>query len=742
MPSCSRAHSQGFSFVAQSIVALCLLTGAPSWGETAPQIVPALSYLLDDSVGLTARVPNTSCIAPEKGNPATDVALVDAFPSLPGFTQPTKVLQSPGDDDRWFVLEKAGQIRVFENNPQVSEHSLWLDLSSQVVSLGEGGLLGMAFDPNWPQVKDVYLSYTGNPATPLTSYVSRFRIDDSTLPVSFTEEVILTVDQELRNHNGGDIAFGPDGMLFIGLGDGGGAGDPQTRAQDPTRLLGSFLRIGVLGIAWPSPGYVIPASNHWAGNPKCGPAANSQACPEIFAWGFRNPWRWSFDSETGHLWAGDVGQLTQEEVNIVENSGNYGWDCREGELAYEPENCTAQSSLAEPVTVYPRELGQSVTGGYVYRGSAIADLAGRYVFGDFVSGRIWALRHDGAGGYENEELVDTNANIVAFAEDRSGELYAVYFFGRIMKLVAAGPPTVDQVPDTLSASGCFKPSDPSKPLPSLIGYDVNASFWSDGADKHRYLAIPDGSSIAVAPDDKWIFPVGSVIAKHFRLAGKLIETRLLMHHPGGTWGGYTYEWNDDQSEATRVLGGKVKLTAGQTWIYPSENACFACHTSAAGTVLGLESNQLKRRFLYPTGHMSDQIATLTHIDILTPITAPVDPLPSPVDLQHPIGSRARAYLHTNCSQCHRPGGPTPAAIDLRYTTSFGDTQTCDELPLNGDLGIPNARVIAPGNPDASVLLARMSRRDALGMPPLASSIVDSDGAALIREWISSLQTCQ
>jgi uncharacterized repeat protein (TIGR03806 family) len=711
------------------------------------QSFPWIMLLLGDSFGLDTRPSNTTCLAPDRETAGAMVIASDPFAQLDLFSQPTKILQAPGENSQWFVLEKGGRIKVFDNAPQVTTSAIWLDISNKVYTMSEGGLLGMAFHPEWPTQKEVFLSYTGDPpAGPMVSYISRFIITDETsLPVSWIEQVILTVDQDFENHDGGDIAFGPDGFLYLGLGDGGSGGDPYGRAQDTTRLLGSFLRIDVLGISLPETAYNIPETNPFSGRAKCGPAANSASCPEIFAWGFRNPWRWSFDRVTGKLWVGDVGQNLWEEVDIVGSGGNYGWDCREGAHDYQPENCSGQA-LVEPVAEYDHNLGNSITGGFVYRGSAIQDLAGRYVFGDFGSGRIWALNDDGNSGYQRVEILDTAYNISAFGEDQAGELYFVHFGGKILKLEPAGETSPDNVAELLSQTGCVDPNDPTRYAEGLIPYDLNAPFWSDGAAKTRFLGIPNGTAININADNDWSFPSGTVIVKNFALGGKLIETRLLMRHPDGAWAGYTYEWDESQTDAGRLRGGKVRDVNGQLWIYPSEGQCMECHTSAAGFALGPETAQLNKDYTYPsTGRTANQLATLNHIGLLAPplATAPagLPRLADPGNISVSLIDRARAYLHTNCSQCHRPAGPTPSSMNLLYSTPFAATNTCDILPEDGDLGIGSARIIAPGDAERSVLTARMNRRDIYAMPPLGSNLVDSAGVLLISAWIDSLAMC-
>jgi len=695
--------------------------------------------------GLESRPANPTCVAPARPDGNATVATADAFPAAPAFTAPTKILQAPGDGSRWFVLEKGGLLKVFSTGTPATV-TTWLDLTGPVNPEGEGGLLGLAFHPNWPATREVFISYTTD-GSPLTSRVSRFILDNVTLPVVVTEQILLTVDQPFNNHKGGDIAFGPDGFLYFGLGDGGSGGDPNNYAQNQTRLLGKMLRVGVVGAAWPNPGYTIPTDNPFAGNSKCGSGSNAQACPEIYASGFRNPWRWSFDGPTGDLWLGDVGQGVAEEVDRIERGGNYGWRCREGFNAFNPAGCPT-SGLIDPVTEYTRENGDvSITGGYVYRGTVIPVLRGRYVFGDFSSGRIWALEDDGQGGYSNDQLIDSPYNISAFAIGADTELYfADYSNGRIRRLTPAAAPAPDTIPSTLSATGCVSAGNPAQPASGVIPYGVNAPFWSDGAVKERHFAIPDGTQIALTATGDFDFPAGSVILKSFRLEGQLIETRLFMRHPDGVWAGYTYEWNSGQTEATRVIGGKTRQFGGQTWIYPSEGECMQCHTSAAGFSLGPEIAQLNGSLTYATsGQTANQLATLEHINLFTtPLPGPpatLAALADPADTGAALTDRARAYLQTNCAQCHRPGGPTPSSMDLRATTALPAMNTCDATPQAGTLGIANARLIAPGDAARSVLVARMNRRDLNGMPPIGSSVIDSSGVALLTAWINSLGSC-
>ena len=234
--------------------------------------------------------------------------------------------------------------------------------------------------------------------------------------------------------------------------------------------------------------------------------------------------------------------------------------------------------------------------------------------------------------------------------------------------------------------------------------------------------------------------------KNFRIANELIETRLLMRHTDGEWAGYSYEWNAAGTDADRLYGGKVKAVSGQDWIYPSGADCMQCHTQAAAFALGPEHGQLNRDLTYPsTGRTANQLETADAVDLLAdPLAdspANLPRFPDPTDAGESLEARARAYLHSNCAGCHRPGGPTPSNMDLRFDTSLAATNTCDVVPTSGTLGLPGARIISPGNAGSSVLVDRADRRDVHGMPPLGSTIVDDEGVQLLTNWINSLGGC-
>jgi uncharacterized repeat protein (TIGR03806 family) len=634
----------------------------------------------------------------------------------------------------------------------VATSSVFVDITARVdtaAECAECGLLGMAFHPNFPATPRVYLTYTslqhtgGGPDT----HLSEFTSNDGGLSLNpNSERIILNINKPGIHHHGGGIAFGPDGFLYFGVGD-GNAARPIDDAQRLTTLLGKFVRIDIRGTTGTAL-YRIPPDNPFAANTSlCNATGNGpQNCPEIYAWGLRNPWRWSFDRQTGELWAGDVGATMIEEVDRIVRGGNYGWRCFEGTRSTGLDCNGPPVNPRPPVAEYDHTLGVAVTGGYVYRGTAIPDLVGRYVFGDFASGRIWDIPNDTQPTMRMTGGLESGLLITSFGQGNDGQLYVVTIRGDLHRITASGGGG-SGVATQLSDTGCVDASNPTRPASGLIPYAPDAPFWSDGAVKERWIALPNGQNITVGNDGDWDFPNGTVLMKNFRLGSRLIETRLFMRHPDGVWAGYSYEWNAQGNDATLVRGGKRVAINGQTWIYPSEAQCLQCHTEAAGRSLGLETRQLAFDIRYPqTGRDANQLVTLNAINTLTPPIAnatAVTPYPNPTGTAGTLGERARAYLHTNCSQCHRPGGPTTSTMDLRYSTALADTNACNAVPTLGDLGIADARLIAPGASARSVLPARMGLRGvADAMPPVGlGARVDTDGVRLIRDWINSLASC-
>ena len=698
---------------------------APPDDSTPPDDSAAPVYGLDE------RPSNPTCLAPARPASEFDAEWEEVFLAL-SFDYAVQITHPPGDDSWFYVVQQDGKVYAFENRPDVKDAVLVLDKTGTVgFDYSEKGLLSIAFHPDFPTNGDVFLSYNSsskNKVTRVTSTGIGEDIDDS------AEQEVFDIDDPASNHNGGQLGFGPDGYLYFSTGDGGGSGDTYDNGQNPDTLLAKILRVDVDG----GDPYAIPADNPWADG--------ADGVAEMYAWGFRNPWRFQFDPATGELWVGDVGQNKWEEIDLVQNGGNYGWPIWEGAHCYGASTCDDLGFL-NPMLEYDPGGAASVIMGPVYRGSALPALVGTPLFTDFYATDLQGLFFDEATSEPDMREVAASAGVpfAALGTDEAGEVYGVDYYtgGGVYQLVpSGGTKKKDPFPDLLSETGCVDPKDPTVPAAGLIPYAPNAPFWSDGADKLRWFAIPDGTTVAIEKDGDFTFPIGSVMMKQFSIAGTVVETRLFVRHDDGNWAGYSYAWNG--ADAAWVRGGSVVEVAGQDWTFPSAPMCLACHTPVAGGTLGPELGQLNGDFAYPsTGRVANQLRTLDHIGVLDLGGDDPDTLEAIPD---PLGSenahlRARAWLHTNCSFCHQPGGLGGGDADFRYSTPGPAMNICDVPPTSGDLGIEDALLLAPGEPDRSVLLSRISRRDAYGMPPLASSIVDEDGAAIVREWIESMTGC-
>ncbi len=362
------------------------------------------------------------------GSPLLSVTLERAFPNLT-FERPVGMVTAPDIDGRIFVVEKEGSIMAFPNSDLAASAEVFLDITDRVNSDGsEEGLLGIAFDPDYGNNSYFYVSYTAS--APRRSVVSRFstRQAETTKGDPGSEFILMEVEQPYANHNGGHIEFGPDGYLYIGLGDGGAAGDPHGNGQDLSTLLGTILRIDVHSTG-SGMTYGIPADNPFVG-------LTDGAREEIWAYGLRNPWRFSFDADTGTLWAGDVGQNRYEEIDIIRAGGNYGWNVMEGNHCFEPPEGCSTAGLTAPLVEYTHDDGCSVTGGLVYLGSRSPSMYGVYLYGDYCSGKVWGLRYEDSVVTDHAELLESDLSIVSFGEDIDGEVYVISLDGGIYRLTA------------------------------------------------------------------------------------------------------------------------------------------------------------------------------------------------------------------------------------------------------------------------------------------------------------------
>jgi len=683
--------------------------------------------------GLASRPSNPDCLASNFAGLDTGIQLEWAFPNL-SFNQPVDMVPAPDGGGLWYVAQREGKIIGF--NEQAPDATVVADLGDRVESGGlEQGLLGLAFHPDYPKVRELFVSYTGSGGR---SVVSRFSIQsDGTLDTA-SERIVLTLKQPYGNHNGGHIAFGPDGYLYIGFGDGGSGDDPRDNGQNTGNWLGALLRIDISQTP-----YAIPPDNPFADSAACG---DSSPCPEIWAWGLRNPWRWSFDRQTGRLWLGDVGQDKWEEVDVIEPGKNYGWRCYEGNHDFNLEGCGSRSEYVFPVAEYGHDEGRSITGGYVYRGKRLPSLAGLYLYADFVSGDIWGLNASVKGAKPVKLLEGSGRNIASFAEAPDGELYLVDFQGGVYRIKAGTAPATPRRTRKLSETGCVDPDNPRRFVEGVIHYNLNSRLWSDGTEKWRGFAVPDDSVITVDDEGDWRFPDGSVLIKEFRLNGRRVETRFLVKLDGGQWRGYTYAWKPAEDDAELIDAPESRIFDGIAWSYPA-GQCAECHAQAANVALGPENIQLNRDLEFSaTGITANQLGSFASVGLLSldddqPLSE-IDALPDPADETAPLDARARAYLHANCSGCHRPFSNGRGSMDLRYATALADLGGCGVAASFGRLASQSGLLIAPGDGADSVLLQRMETLDpSLRMPPLGTDIVDENGVRLISDWIDSLVDC-
>ncbi|HUR60508.1 MAG TPA: PQQ-dependent sugar dehydrogenase [Opitutaceae bacterium] len=718
--------------------------------------------------------------------PATTYTTTPAF--APTFTQPVALVSPPGDTRRLFVVEKTGRIWVIPDvTAATATRTLFLDLSARVTVSSdlndERGLLALAFHPNYASNGQFYVWYTLTTTTGagggLHDRLARFRVSTSNPNVADadSEQPLISQRDEAANHNGGQLLFGPDGCLYLSLGDEGNADDTLQNSQRIDRdFFAGIIRIDVdqrAGSVPPNPHpsvhagtYTVPLDNPFVGAVTYnGALVNPLAVrTEFWATGLRNPWRMSLDPATGRIWCGDVGQGSREEIDIIVRGGNYGWNYREGTIAGPRASppAAAASSFIGPVWEYTHSEGQSITGGIVSRAPRLPELLGQYLFADFVSGRIWSLLPDGDNpvNASRVQLIAMDGGIASFGTDPSNGdvLLADLSEGRIKRLVGstAGGTTF---PATLSATGAFSDLASLTPAPGVVPYEPNVSFWSDHATKRRWFALPDNTSaFGFAVDGPWTLPTGAVWVKHFDLeltrgnpsTARRIETRFLVKTATSSYG-LTYRWNDAQTEATLVPdeGADANfavvengVTRTQTWRFPSRAECSTCHTAAGGHALSFNTRQLNRDQVFPGGTAN----ILTALAQAGYLNAPGTPAPVPAalpalarleDTTKPIESRARAYLDVNCSQCHQPGGTAIGFWDARATLPLAATNTVNGALLD-PAGDPGNRVIVPGDATHSRLLQRMSVRGPGQMPPLGTNERDLAGEALIAQWIASL----
>ncbi len=717
--------------------------------------------------GIDTRVAWTSSRISGTPDPPAPYKTEVVFPGLK-FDEPLAMCVVPGTN-RLAIAERHGKIYTFENDPQTGAKRLLVDVGRTVY--------GLAFHPQYATNGRLFVTSVLDSQNPLPkgSRISEFTARDPQAFEADAKKERVLLEWPCGGHNGGCLRFGPDGYLYLATGDGSGIADEFQTGQNLGDLLGAILRIDVSGAGADRP-YRIPRDNPFVNVPK--------ARPEIFSFGHRQVWKFSFDRATGTMWGGEVGQDLWEMVYIIHKGGNYGWSVNEGSHPFRPGRPRGPGAFVPPVIEHPHSDFRSLTGGYVYRGSRLPELSGAYVYGDYDTGKVWMLRYDGKKATDNRELVDTQLRIVEFGEDRAGELYLVDFAGgRIHRLAKADAVAsrANDFPRKLSETGLFSSTANHLPAPGVIPYSVNAPLWSDGAEKDRFLALPGRSRIefetvtypqpAPGSTPGWRFPDGTVLVKTFSLemekgnssSRRRLETRLLHYEraPGNddeygaqVWHGYTYLWNDAQTDAELIDGRGLDRAYAvrdssapggvrrQVWHFPSRAECALCHTMAAKYVLGVTTMQMNRDHDYG-GVVANQLATFDHLGLFTK-PLPAEParlrrLADYRDESAPLEARARAYLHANCSHCHRKWGGGNAAFQLLATLPIEETLTEGVRPIHGGFGLDDPRYLVPGHPERSVLLYRMTLTGLGRMPHVASNVVDPLGVSLVADWIRRMK---
>jgi hypothetical protein len=603
-----------------------------------------------------------------------------------------------------------------------------------------------------------------------------------------SEQPLFNIRLYNNSHRGGGPVFGIDGLLYLAIGD-------QFRfetAQDIVDTLeGGTLRLAV-DIADHGDGtWTCPPGSHlprrlfqnvtsnpdeMSGRLYCIPDDNPWLDPaggvmeEYYSLGHRNPHRLGVDPVTGFLWSGEVGQKTREEVNIIQKGRNYGWPFREGMIeGVRPEPPSYVGLLTDPVLDFTREEAGSIIGGYVYRGSLFPELVGRYIAGDWVTRNVWAIDLDVSTMTATHELLTTfdPGGLATFGQDNDGEIYlgSVTFNIPLHRLERFGSGVPDPNP-LLSQIGAFENLTTLEPIAAAIPFEP-LQFWSDGATKQRWIFLPNdgahdqpGEQILFSESDNWTFPSGTVLMKHFELPTDetspsittRLETRFLVLGEDDDWYGLTYRWRGDQSDADLLPDGAtgdytIELEGGgtrtQTWTFPSRTQCLACHNPGEGGPAGPRTHQLNRDLAYPrTGRNDNQLRTWNHLGMFTPALDEADistylSAKAKHDPSTSLELRARSYLDTNCSYCHRPETSNRSFFDARLTTPL-DSQGLIWGGVIDALGIPDAYLIKPRQPLESLVLHRISALGAEAMPPLAKALVDTEGAALLYNWILSI----
>jgi putative heme-binding domain-containing protein len=694
--------------------------------------------------------------------------VVRAFPNLK-FEHPLLLARCPGSD-RLFVGEQAGVLYSFPDKPD-AKADLFFDLRKELQTihlLAEAkeveAVYGLVFHPDFAKNRQCFVCYTLRSKKPgqqnLTdgTRVSRFTVPKADPPRidPSSEEIVLTFLQ--GGHNGGDLHFGPDRMLYISTGDAANPNPPDRldTGQDISDLLSSILRIDV-DRKDEGKNYAVPKDNPFVGR--------KGARPEVWAYGFRNPWRMSFDRRTGELFVGDVGWELWESVHRVEKGGNYGWSAMEGPQPIKPEK-VGPTPIRPALIELPHTIACSVTGGYVYRGKKFPELRGAYIFGDWETRRLWAARFDGDRAKEMPEIARPSVRIVAFGEDKDGELYFLDHDGGTIHTIERNDGVAKNAdfPTKLSETGLFASVKDHRPAPGVLPFVVNSRQWQDGATAEHWVAFQGVSSVTLYTAGKPIpgnvnwhlfrmhFPKDAVLMKTISLDARRLETQIL-HFDGVDWHAYAFAWRDDQADADLVPADGIDMVVPdgkqkRIWQIHSRSQCMSCHSSWSEYALTFQPAQLNRS----GSDGRNQLVAFTEAGLIRRAgndDKPLSPfdaasvarerkLADPSDAGQPLEARARAYLHANCGHCHCEGGGGSVNLRLQFPVPVAAMKAVGVRPTRGDFGLQEACIIKSGDPCASTLYFRMAKFGRDRMPHIGSERTDEAGLKLIGEWIAGM----